>query len=266
MGYKILAQMPTRRNGPVSSNVRPHRTTMADSDRSLDILGAKPLAEAANTVTTAAIAGAGAFLSRICLPAAEEFGLLLRDKVSAWRAKNAAAIAERAAVMFEALPNSEARHAHPRIVGGIIENGSWTDDEDIREMWAGLLATSCTESGRSQENLIYLNLLAQLTTSQARIISFACIAAMKFKSETGLLLAQDFSTEIEQIIKASGTTDLHILDLEVDHLREIGLLDIQSGLSPHTNIPCRLTPSAMALQLHVRCNGHIGSPLDYFKL
>ena len=24
MGYKSLAQMPTRRNGPVSSNVRPH--------------------------------------------------------------------------------------------------------------------------------------------------------------------------------------------------------------------------------------------------
>ena len=25
MGYKSLAQMPTRRNGPVSSNVRPHK-------------------------------------------------------------------------------------------------------------------------------------------------------------------------------------------------------------------------------------------------
>ena len=239
---------------------------MADSDRSLDILGAKPLAEAANTVTTAVTVGAGAFLSRICLPAAEEFGLLLKDKVSAWRARNAEAIAERAAVMFEALPNPASRHAHPRIVCGIIENGSWTDDEDIRGMWAGLLATSCTASGKSQENLIYMNLLAQLTTSQARIISYSCAEATKFKSETGLLLAQEFTSSIEQIVEASGTRDLHVLDLEVDHLRELGLLDTRSGLSPHSNRPCRLTPSAIALQLHVRCNGHVGSPVDYFKL
>jgi hypothetical protein len=239
---------------------------MNNADRSLDIFGAKPIAEAANTVTTAATAGAGAFLSRICLPAAEEFGLLLRDKVSAWRARNAEAIVMRAAVMFEALPNSEARHAHPRIVGGIFENGSWIDDEEVRTMWAGLLATSCTETGRSQENLIYINLLAQLTTSQARIVSYACTSATKFKSETGLLLAQTFSTPTEQIINASGTQDLHVLDLEVDHLREIGLLDMESGLSPQKNILCRLTPSAIALQMHVRCNGHVGSPLEYFKL
>ena len=239
---------------------------MADSDRSLDILGAKPLAEAANTITTAATAGAGAFLSRICLPAAEEFGLLLKDKVSAWRAKNAEAIAERAALMFEALPNSAQRHAHPRIVGGVLENGSWVDDEDVRGMWAGLLATSCTESGKSQENLIYMNLLAQLTTSQARIISYACTTATKFKSETNLLLAQTFSTSIESIVGASGTNDLHVLDLEVDHLREIGLLNTGSGLSPNANQPCRLTPSTIALQLHVRCSGHVGSPIDFFKL
>ena len=29
LGYKSLAQMPSRRNGPVSSNVRPHRTSMS---------------------------------------------------------------------------------------------------------------------------------------------------------------------------------------------------------------------------------------------
>lgn len=34
-----------------------------------------------NTLAQGAVDGAGAFLGRICLPAAEEFGLLLRDKV-----------------------------------------------------------------------------------------------------------------------------------------------------------------------------------------
>lgn len=239
---------------------------MPETDKSLDIFGIKPAAEAVNSITKAAIDGAGAFLSRICLPAAEEYGLLLRDKVSAWRAKNATAIAEKASVMFDALPDSQNRHAHPRIVGAVIEHGSWADDEDVRGMWAGLLATSCTETGRSEENLIYVNLLAQLTTSQARIVNFACECARKMKSETGLLLAEEFFPQLEEVVQASGTNDIHILDLEVDHLREAGLLDRNSGLSPQKDRPPKLTPSAIALQLYVRCQGYAGSPVDYFNL
>ena len=239
---------------------------MPEPDQSLDVLGIKPVSEAINTVTKATTEGAGAFLSRICLPAAEEFGLLLRDKVSAWRARNAVAIAISAESMFNALPNSDARHAHPRIVGSIIENGSWADEDAVREMWAGLLASACTESGRSQENLIYVGLLAQLTASQAKLLSFACKSATKFKSETGLLVASRFTVATEEIIAASGTTDIHVLDLEIDHLRGLGILDQQSGLSPHTIQPARLTPSAIGLQLYVRCQGYVGSPLEYFAL
>lgn len=67
-----------------------------DKPKSFDIFGIRPLAEAINTLTKGAVDGAGAFLSRICLPAAEEFGLMLRDKVSSWRAKNAVAIIQKA--------------------------------------------------------------------------------------------------------------------------------------------------------------------------
>ncbi len=55
---------------------------MADEKSSVDLFRIKPLGEAAKIVTQAAVDGAGAFLGRICLPAAEEFGLLLRDKVA----------------------------------------------------------------------------------------------------------------------------------------------------------------------------------------
>jgi len=239
---------------------------VSETDKSLDVLGIKPIAEAVNTVTQATTTGAGAFLSRICLRAAEEFGLLLRDKVSAWRAQNALAITARAEVLFEALPGTEKRYAHPRIVGAIIDHGSWADEDAVRNMWAGLLASACTESGRSQENLIYVNLLAQLTTSQVRILNFVCKEAKKFKSETGLLVANGFTATLEKIIVESGTTDIHILDLEVDHLREVGLLNLGSSLSLHSSEPAWLAPSAIALQLYVRGQGYVGSPTEYFKL
>lgn len=239
---------------------------MSSQDNSLDILGAKPLSEATGHVIKTSTDGVSAFLSRICLPAAEEFGLLLRDKVSAWRAKNAVAIAEKAEAAFNRLPNPSNRHAHPRIVGAIIENGSWTDEVDVQDMWAGLLASACTESGRSQENLIYVNLLAQLTTSQARLLAFSCEKAQKFKSETGLILARELTATVEEMIAASGTKDIHALDLEVDHLRHMGLLDLRSGLSPHSFEAPRITPTAPALHLFVRCHGFVGAPPEFFNL
>ena len=46
-----------------------------------DLFGLAAYGETLNTLAKGVVDGAGAFLSRICLPAAEEFGLLLRDKV-----------------------------------------------------------------------------------------------------------------------------------------------------------------------------------------
>jgi len=89
--------------------------------------------------------GAGAFLGRICLPAAEEFGQLLRDRIKYWRAVNASKIAAMAEARLRALNAGKSVQAHPRLVGAIIEQGSWTDDEEVQQMWAGLLASSCTQ-------------------------------------------------------------------------------------------------------------------------
>lgn len=60
-----------------------------EKSKSLDVLGVKPFADAINTTTKGIVDGAGAFLGKICLPAAEEFGLFLKDKVSTWRGNNA---------------------------------------------------------------------------------------------------------------------------------------------------------------------------------
>ena len=56
-------------------------------DKALDLLGIKGLSDSVKATTQGLLDGAAAFLSRVCLPAAEEFGLVLRDRVSAWRAK-----------------------------------------------------------------------------------------------------------------------------------------------------------------------------------
>ena len=66
-----------------------------------DLLGTAAVGRAVERTTDSMFSGAEAVLARICLPAAEEFGLLLRDKVSDWRKKNAAATVQKSQVMLE---------------------------------------------------------------------------------------------------------------------------------------------------------------------
>ncbi len=47
-------------------------------DKSLEIMGVKPVSKAIEKATDKTVDGLGAFFGAICMPAAEEFGLLLR--------------------------------------------------------------------------------------------------------------------------------------------------------------------------------------------
>src|SRR5262245_259672 len=135
-------------------------------DKSLDVLGLKPISDAINKITSAAVDGANAFLSRICLPAAEEYGLYLRDKVHHWRTQNMLAVTQKAEATMVMAGLSDNVHAHPRLISTILDQGSWIEDAKVQEMWGGLLASSCTESGDDDSNLLFIDLLGSLTKLQ----------------------------------------------------------------------------------------------------
>jgi hypothetical protein len=237
-----------------------------EDTKSLDLLGVRPLARAADRVTESSLAGASAFLSKICLPAAEEFGLLLRDRVSHWRAKNAAAIVARAEMIVDrSLPDLE---AHPRLVSEIIERGSWTDDEVVQKLWAGLLASSCTVGGGDDSNILFTSILEQLTSVQVRILLHACESSPKYVTKAGLPLAGDFQMPLEELMRVSGVTDIHRLDRELDHLRSMELIGgplTGGGFSPDSTT-ADVSVTALALHLYVRAQGFRGSPVEYWTL
>jgi DNA-binding XRE family transcriptional regulator len=234
-----------------------------DKSKSLDVLGIKPLADTVQTLTTATVEAAGAFLGRICLPAAEEFGLLLRDKVSNWRAKNAIAVVQKAEAKLAKQKDSSNLHAHPRLVFAAIEKGSWADGEALQEMWAGLLASSCTPDGNDESNLIFTTLLGQITASQAKVFSHCCEQTTKTKSGGGWISAEVMFMELDELKTLTGITDIHRIDRELDHLRALDIL--HAGFAPHSTT-ARLEPTGLGLQMYVRCQGYLGSPTKYFGL
>jgi hypothetical protein len=234
-------------------------------EKSRDLLGLAPYGEAVRVVAQGAVDGAGAFLGRICLPAAEEFGLLLRDRVAAWRGNHAVAIAQEA----ERMLGDEAGRlqAHPRMVMRIIEDGSWADDVTVQQMWAGLLASSCCEDGRDESNLLFINLLGQLTSSQVRILRFACESATKHLTPAGWLAAEREMCVAGRLIEVSGVDDIHRLDRELDHLRNAGLLTDNGGFPARgQDRIADITPSPVGLHLYARSQGFRGSPEEFFGL
>ena len=71
-----------------------------DTKKTTDVLGLAPYGEAVKVIAQGVVDGAGAFLSRICLPAAEEFGLAWRDRIAGWRQRNAILITAKGAGNF----------------------------------------------------------------------------------------------------------------------------------------------------------------------
>ncbi len=251
-----------------------------DRSRSLDLLGVKPIGESIKIATQSAVDGASAFLSRICLPAAEEFGLALRDRVGIWRQLNMVAITRAADKKLAAQLETENVSAHPRIVGEILENGSWIEDCIVQDMWGGLLASSCTEFGDDDSNLLFTSILSQLTKLQARLIDQVCIQVPKTLTPNGLIQpATEYCSHINmqtddrfvwsfgKLREVCGDWGIDRFDCEIDHLREMGLLRSESGFEPYDNdYRAQIVPTPLALQMYVRCQGSRSAPADFFGL
>lgn len=241
------------------------------NNQSGDLLGIRPYGETAKILAKGTVDGAGAFLGRICLPAAEEFGFLLKDKVSGWRKNNAVKIASKAQKLLEEGRGVEGLYGHPRLVMKAIEDGSWADTPELQDMWAGLLASSCTEDGKDEANLIFMNLLNQLTSSQAKVIRHSCENAIVQVTKDGLIHASGLMRiPLSEVKDIAGVYDIQRIDRELDHLRELGLI-VAGILLDHYDSKSKeplvdITPTPLMLHLYIRCQGSIEAPPQFFNV
>lgn len=234
-----------------------------------DLAGIAPLAKSIEILTQGSVDAAAAFLGKLCMPAVKELGLLAKDKVHAWRTANIVAVAQKTEHKVKANGLPEGIHAYPRIAHTIIEQGSWTDDAVVQDLWAGLLASSCTETGDDDSNLLFTNLLADLTKLQAKIIKYACENSEK-KNLNGLIFSSPLQMTARALLELFQEKDIHRLDRELDNLRDRGLLAPHTGFestAPNLlDMRVSLTPSPLALNMYVRCKGSRQSPTEFFGI
>ena len=203
------------------------------------------------------------WLEPICKPAAEYLGVILRNKLF-WRSKNITPILQEARAMLDRRGSSLNLKGHPRIAVKVIEEGSLVEDSDLQQMWAGILASSCTEDGTDETNLIFVNILAQLSSSQARIIRLPFIegnySAYQHDGNEYTVVEKERS----ELINYTELPNWGILKRELDHLGSLGLVSHSLSSNPqHTTI--KLHYYEAALILYARCQGYTGN-LQQFLL
>lgn len=238
-------------------------------DKGLDILGIKPIGEAVNTSVTKAFQGIEGFLKSVCLPALDEVGLMMKDQIRYWRLCNILKILEKAKGKLEFDSDNLQIRAHPRVALSIIENGSLSDNDEVQELWAGLFASSCDESSADDENLIFVDILKQLTVAESRILKYSCENARKILHPNGLVTGDRYEINFETLIKITGINDLHRLDRELDHLRSLELIGHGLGSggfqASDNELKADVSPTALALSLFVRSQGYTKSMDVYWE-
>jgi hypothetical protein len=230
-----------------------------------DLLGIAPVARAVERVTDSVVGGAEALLGRVCLPAAEEFGLLLRDKVSGWQQQNLLSTVAKAQPLLE-VAASQNRHAPPRLIMETLNHASWAESGEVQEMWAGLFASSCTANAADDSNWIFINLLGQLIAMQAYILKTACETAPKVLQPNGLITADELYRTGNELVALTGCTDVQRIDRELDHLRVLGLISFGFRGGFQSEPWADIRPTTLALHLYVRAQGSLQNPIEYFGL
>jgi hypothetical protein len=234
-----------------------------------DIFGVKPYGEIGVELTKGIVAGASAFLSRICLPVAEEVGDWAREEVHHMRRRrrNAVRLAERARRMVEAAHLGEV-HAPPRLVSQVIEIGSWSEEEELQQMWAALLATACTPDGRDDSNMIYTDLLSRMTVPQVRLFNHVCGGVVHCQMwvdaflRGGNMIQKDVT--LQETMQFASPEDVR---QQVAFMRAIGVLrDLGrlSLLSPPKDCNVDVTPTRLALSMFMRCQGFRGTLEEFY--
>ncbi|WP_081210947.1 Abi-alpha family protein [Salegentibacter sediminis] len=244
-----------------------------ENKNSVDLLGIAPYGEAIKISVEKSFEAAQSVLSRICLPAAEELGLMFQDKVRYWRLNNIIKIIQKSEGKMDFESERLTLSAHPRVVKEIMENGSWCDDETLQEMWAGLIASSCDKNDGDDINLLFVNTLKNLTSNQAKILNYICENCQMEVDKNGFIFAEHIDLELDQIHRIIGDEDLHKIDTEFDNMASSELLN-GGGLVGHASgfafgdkeLKAQLEPSPFAIALYVKSKGFKGTPKEYYNL
>jgi hypothetical protein len=199
-----------------------------------------------------------AFLRQVCPAAMEEMKLGLHKRLSNKRVASAVEITLKAQELLARLASGAKVQAHPDMVRRILENGSWTEDDWIRQWWAGLMVSSCSSDAPDSSNSVFIDLLAKLMPVHLRVLAFVCPKAIERMAAGEPAAKLDVYCTSEELIEAVGSQSLSRMQQTMGQLSSLGLLaenNKPSYVAVTDKVKTRATPTALGLKMHARCHG-----------
>jgi len=196
------------------------------------------------------------FVCRLCSSITPEDIQSLGKELDETRTRSAIEIALKAEMLLAQLPDADDMHAHPEIVASILRNGSWSSDNSMQQLWAGLLVSSCTADGTNESNRDFIELLVQVTETQARILVAGCRKARESMSGVEGERSKEIIITPEEMIQITGMYDAYRIATEVSYLFNFGLLEKVFDFTTYTpKEKFDITPSKLGLELFKICRG-----------
>lgn len=199
------------------------------------------------------------FLCRICQSEAEEAILLLGGQFDSNRTETVVKIALCAETLLASEPEAGRMRAHPKLVAGILKEGSWSLDELVVELWTGLLVSSCSLDAPDDSNQVLANLLIHMTPNQAKIFNHGCERALDSEPGGGDSPSASIVLNADEMITLTGMNDLARNASDVGYLFYLGMIQKVFDLTSYHDIESfDITPTSLALELFKHCHGDRG--------
>ncbi|RAJ25009.1 Abi-alpha family protein [Pedobacter cryoconitis] len=233
--------------------------------KSVDLFGIAPYGETVKLFVEKSFDGVSAILSRVCLPATEEFGLYLKDKVRHWRLKNIIEMVEKADKKID-FTNNELT-IHPRIMNDFLESGSLCEKEELQDMWAGLLVASANPAA-DETNLLFTNILKNLTPTQAKMINNVCenCKVFDYGESNSTLVGKKYILLVDELCKLTGIDDVYQLHAEMSILKSNNLFGLKTGAEANSEPQAiAFYPSLFLLNFYSKTQGYKGDLKNFYR-
>lgn len=108
------------------------------------------------------------FLDKLIMPAIEETGLLLKEKVTYWKFKNQVKVLNKAKIYCEK-NNISTKTISLKLLCPLLDNAALEEDEDMQDKWA-ILLSNLVDSEQNIENHVFPYILSQISKNEFNFI------------------------------------------------------------------------------------------------
>ncbi|MGB8030772.1 MAG: hypothetical protein WCF30_14045 [Terracidiphilus sp.] len=197
------------------------------------------------------------FLYRLCERQADEAVLLLGGQLDTDRTATLFKIAFAAEDLLATKPNASRMRAHPKLVANILRDGSWAPDELTLKLWVGLLASSFSVDVPDDCNQIFVELLVNITPTEARILVHACERALSSTPGPENSASVPIVLSPREMVQLTGVHDHSRNATDLAYLFNLGLIENVFDFTSYRDVESfDITPSSLGLELYKHCHGH----------